>query len=275
MKYSSNQQLCCQSGMNICLDSQHRLKNKMKKHPGGRDMNDIDEGRNGGVQPSHILYSNPDVSDVDLQVAYIKYSIICAWQNLFIFLSRNCLFQLLYIILVALGHLVLVVDGLPYLYATHPNTNHLLEPVTLLVINTVLFIVCCKTDAGVINEKNLDHYSDVFQADGVMYKKGNECRTCHVIKPARSKHCGKLNFFVLSLPLHDFFMPLPLGSGGIMFSGVVHLSIHPTNFYPGAPPVHLSGEVFRHFVENTWKEWHEIWYADVSWPLLELITFWS
>ena len=31
-----------------------------------------------------------------------------------------------------------------------------------------------------------------------------------------------------------------------------------------------------HFLENTWKEWSEMWwYADVSWPPPEMIKFWS
>ena len=34
-------------------------------------------------------------------------------------------------------------------------------------------------------------------------------------------------------------------------------------------------EVSRHFLEHTWREWHEIWQADVSWPPSELIRFWS
>ena len=32
--------------------------------------------------------------------------------------------------------------------------------------------------------------------------------------------------------------------------------------------------VSGHFLENAWWEWPEIWYADVSWPLSELIRLW-
>ena len=34
-------------------------------------------------------------------------------------------------------------------------------------------------------------------------------------------------------------------------------------------------EGFGHFPEKAWKEWPEIWHADVSWPHSELIIFWS
>ena len=32
--------------------------------------------------------------------------------------------------------------------------------------------------------------------------------------------------------------------------------------------------VSGHFLENAWREWPEIWYAAVSWPLSELIRLW-
>ena len=32
---------------------------------------------------------------------------------------------------------------------------------------------------------------------------------------------------------------------------------------------------FQHFPENAWREWPEILYGDVSWPLSELIRLWS
>ena len=43
----------------------------------------------------------------------------------------------------------------------------------------------------------------------------------------------------------------------------VHLSVHP------------SRKVSGHFPENAWREWPEIWHADVSWPPSELMRLWS
>ena len=44
-----------------------------------------------------------------------------------------------------------------------------------------------------------------------------------------------------------------------------------TSVGSSVPP---SGEVSEHSKENAWKEWPEIWHA-VSWPLSEVIRFWS
>ena len=92
----------------------------------------------------------------------------------------------------------------------------------------------------------------------------------------------------------SFFMPLPLGAGGIMFSGCpsVRLSVWSLKYplltctwvrwstWPTvtmsvrpyvSPSVCPSGEVFGHLPENAWRELPEILHADVSWPLSALI----
>ena len=57
-----------------------------------------------------------------------------------------------------------------------------------------------------------------------------------------------------------FFMPPPLGDGGIIFSAClfVHPSVRP-----------------KHIPENAWRERPAIWHTDVSWPPSELIRLWS
>ena len=48
----------------------------------------------------------------------------------------------------------------------------------------------------------------------------------------------------------------------IKFTEDVRLSVRP------------SGEVSGHLLENAWREWPQIWHADVSWPSSELISLW-
>ena len=109
----------------------------------------------------------------------------------------------------------------------------------------------------------------------------------------------KINHDVQNL----FFMPPPLGAGGIMFSGCPSVRpsvcpsvrpsvrpkpeipsfdlymgplVHPTNRnrFTACPSVRPSGEVSGHLPENAWRDWPEILYADVSWPSPELISLW-
>ena len=56
--------------------------------------------------------------------------------------------------------------------------------------------------------------------------------------------------------------------------------VHPTNRnrFTACPSVRLSvcpsGEVSGHLLENAWRDWPEILYADVSWPSSVLISLW-
>ena len=99
-----------------------------------------------------------------------------------------------------------------------------------------------------------------------------------------------------------FFMPPPLGAGGIMFLGClsvrpsvawntlfwpVHGSVGPPNqqwpfcsmsVRPSVrPSVYPTGEVSGHLPEITGRKWPEILHADVSWPSSKLISLlpWS
>ena len=91
-----------------------------------------------------------------------------------------------------------------------------------------------------------------------------------------------------------FFMPPPLGAGGIMFTGCLsvrpivcpkpeitsfHLYMGPLvqlwPFFGMSPSVCPSGEVSGHLLENAWREWSEILHVNVSWKPSELIRLWS
>ena len=69
-----------------------------------------------------------------------------------------------------------------------------ISPYAFLGLNLFFYLKCCYTNPGVITHKKVAFYVAAFPYDGVMYKKDNTCKTCLVIKPARSKHCG--NFLI-------------------------------------------------------------------------------
>ena len=114
-------------------------------------------------------------------VAYI--ALIC--------LCRNAVFQFLYVAMVIGGHMVLFLDTLPFLYAKDPDTNHTLWLSVLFFVNSVLFIVCCYSDPGVVTRLNLERFGRGYPYDDVMYRSGRKCETCRLEKIPRSKHCGR------------------------------------------------------------------------------------
>ena len=113
---------------------------------------------------------------------------------------------------------------------------------------------------------------------------GTSIQSCHFMFICRWQ---ALTFSYHSYHLVGFARPQPLGSGAIMLSG--RPSIRPS----ACPKCHLSTQTWvcwsirptltvflfvRPSVRRgfrTCSQWPKVWHADVSWPLSELIRFWS
>ena len=68
----------------------------------------------------------------------------------------------------------------------------------LIVINLVFFITCSKKDPGVVSQENVSTFLAAYEPDGLFYTE-NQCYTCEIIKPARSKHCCKLRLMYMKV----------------------------------------------------------------------------
>ena len=103
---------------------------------------------------------------------------------------RNCVFQLIFLVLALLAHAVFLIDMLPILHHYYPDKNHTFWPFVALFLNYICFHKAWVGDPGVITAKTLGKYKAVYEYDGAMYMKSH-CRTCNIVRPARSKHCSK------------------------------------------------------------------------------------
>ena len=72
----------------------------------------------------------------------------------------------------------------PYIAEYHKVTGSI-----LMFACYYSFYKACTVDPGVIKDDNAAAARRRYPYDGVMFKKENECRTCKIDKPARSKHC--------------------------------------------------------------------------------------
>ena len=97
--------------------------------------------------------------------------------------------QLLYGFLVIGGSSIYTFKVIPFFDKI--NAFSVVEYV-FIVINVTFFWICSTKDPGAITAAHHAEYMKDYEPDGVYYSTAQECYTCKLVKPARSKHCCKL-----------------------------------------------------------------------------------
>ena len=95
--------------------------------------------------------------------------------------------QLLYGFILTGGTAIYTFKVIPYFDKI--NAFCIIEYI-LIAINVALFWVCSTRDPGVISASLHPQYMNDYEPDG-MYYTAQECYTCKLVRPARSKHCCK------------------------------------------------------------------------------------
>ncbi|KAI9878705.1 MAG: palmitoyltransferase swf1 [Pleopsidium flavum] len=92
------------------------------------------------------------------------------------------------------------------------NVHHFILPV--IVALPYLFIYTTVTsDSSIITLENHRMHMRYYPYDRVLYQPGNMCRTCHFLKPARSKHCSICRACVAKSDHHCIWINNCLGRG--------------------------------------------------------------
>ncbi|XP_053550950.1 palmitoyltransferase ZDHHC4 [Bombina bombina] len=104
--------------------------------------------------------------------------------------ERSAAFVVTHLVLDALVFAEYTWEVFGYCLELEINWLYLITPYILVTIKLCFFFMCCVTDPGKVTKENADSYTQVYKYDNVFFHQGKKCPTCHLMKPARSKHCG-------------------------------------------------------------------------------------
>ncbi|XP_065066453.1 palmitoyltransferase ZDHHC4-like isoform X3 [Rhopilema esculentum] len=131
--------------------------------------------------------------------------------KIFIFYERNPLFQLLYATLLFFGYAAYTKTAFKYVSESLMGR----VPYYLLIIHLILFVACCCSDPGIVTRQTVSKYLKDYKYDGCMYAP-KDCQTCHLKKPARSKHCSLCNLCIARFDHHCSFLNVCIVFGNVV-----------------------------------------------------------
>ncbi|XP_077130639.1 palmitoyltransferase ZDHHC4 isoform X2 [Ranitomeya variabilis] len=106
------------------------------------------------------------------------------------FHTRSGAFVLLHLILDVLVFAEYTWEVVDYSLEMEINWILVFLPYVLITGNLYFYYKCCSSDPGRVTKQNEAFYIRVYEYDEIMFHHSNKCPTCHLMKPARSKHCG-------------------------------------------------------------------------------------
>ncbi|CAK90969.1 unnamed protein product (macronuclear) [Paramecium tetraurelia] len=124
----------------------------------------------------------------------------------YFFFTNHPIVQIFYVIVAMGGYLIYFFFGCFTLFGNNPFVSHVDTVIgsIMAILSFYSFFQACKYRPGIITKENNQEYVKEFKEyyDNVVYLKDNQCSTCNIIKPARSKHCRVCNVCVSKFDHH-------------------------------------------------------------------------
>ncbi|KAF4637673.1 hypothetical protein G7Y89_g391 [Cudoniella acicularis] len=182
--------------------------------------------------------------------------------------DKHPVIMIFFILLLGIAEILIVPPAWPLL-----NDSRKVTSVILMLLPYIFLYASANSDPGYITPENHPHQMTLYPYDFTIFHPGQECRTCHILKPARSKHCSICKRCISKLDHHCIFINNCVGYGNqhyflLLLFFTATLITYAT--YIGFSI--LSNEIFKHLPNWTWRGKGYVWsqYFNIwAWALQE------
>ena len=169
----------------------------------------VDERQNGCLAKTKIFFwkTIPDaMKAVGRKICGERFVWAIERFSRYVCYEPNPLVQLIYFGCAFGGFYVYVVEGFPHIPNSRLSEVHIYLGTFIMFLCYGSYFMACWVDPGRLdkNTERADHIRALkrFKTDGIIFEKGNKCRTCQIEKPSRSKHCSMCGFCVEKFDHH-------------------------------------------------------------------------
>ncbi|KAH8666584.1 DHHC palmitoyltransferase-domain-containing protein [Xylariales sp. PMI_506] len=163
--------------------------------------------------------------------------------------GRHPTILIFYILLLSVGEYLYLPGAWPRLSTTHK----VLGSIAILLPYWYLYLAAFR-DPGVITPETHAKYMTQYPYDFSIFHPGQICRTCNLVKPARSKHCAVCNRCVAKMDHHCVFINTCVGYGNQAYFIMLLLTTAVLLTYGGGLGGGLIAENARQRYPG-WKLW--------------------
>jgi palmitoyltransferase len=174
----------------------------------------------------------------------------------YVWYGRHPTVLIFYILLLSVGEYLYLPGAWPRLSSFQKVAGGI-----AIILPYVFLYLAAHGDPGVITPATHARYMSHYPYDFTIFHPGQECRTCHLLKPPRSKHCTVCKRCVARLDHHCVFINNCVGYGNQHWFLLLLLSTAVLTSYGGALGLGLISETARarSSVFSLWKHPKHSW----------------
>ncbi|KAG9240120.1 DHHC palmitoyltransferase-domain-containing protein [Calycina marina] len=115
--------------------------------------------------------------------------------------DRHPIVMIFFILLLSVSEIMIVPQAWPEL-----STSYKAISTVLIILPYVFLYASAASDPGYISPENHSQHLSLYPYDFTIYHPGQPCRTCRLLKPARSKHCSICKRCISKMDHHCIFI---------------------------------------------------------------------